>query len=163
MSFIKTIFFIFLFEIKLFFSQKIINYEIFPTEIDEEECDKDNKKFKFVIKGKIEPSPIYDLNFELNLNSPIISKAQCRLIDDVDDKIKCSINIEETHLQKVNVELMQPQIIKDGTVSIRINEIKDNNGRLTNITCDAKNLLLIRNKSNKGLWLFLALFIILLY
>lgn len=123
--------------IQLIYSGKIINYNITPKKLLEEECDPDTSSYLFVIKCSIKPAPIYDLEFDLNLSSPKNTKAKCFLMDDVGNQIKCIIDTLTRSIKETNIEIGNEQKINvnDGVNNITVTFSKANLNTISKVTC----------------------------
>ena len=105
-------------------SQKTnISYNITLLKLKQEECDTTEKKYNFEIECIINPGPIFDLEFDLELTSPKGVIAKCKLIDDIIDLIKCYIN--ENEFKKEKFSISQDKLIKvNDKINIYIGKLK---------------------------------------
>ena len=93
LSFLIFDFFLFL---NFIYSQTTnIHYNVTLIKLKNETCDFNSNNYIFEIECIINPSAIFDLEFDLDLSSPIGMVTKCKLIDDVIDVIKCYINSKE--------------------------------------------------------------------
>ena len=109
-------------------SQNInIYYNITLLKLKKEICDSDSNTYIFEIECNINPSPIYDLDFNLDLSSPRDVTVQCKLIDDVIDLIKCHVNKSFLQLGKETFSISENKLIKvNDKINIHIKKLNQN-------------------------------------
>ena len=114
--------------LKLLFSQNInIYYNVTLLQLKNEICDSDSNTYIFEIECNINPSPIYDLDFNLDLSSPRGVTAQCKLIDDVIDLIKCHVNTQFLQMKKETFSISENKVIKvNDKINIHIKKLNQN-------------------------------------
>ena len=117
--------FLFLSILNLIFSQhNNIYYNITLLKLKNEICDADSNNYIFEIESNINPCPIYDLDFNLELSSPTGVTAQCKLIDDVLDTIKCHVNRKYLNLEKETFSINENKLIKvNDKINIHIKKL----------------------------------------
>ena len=104
-----------------------IYYNVTLLKLKNENCDSDANNYVFEIECNINPSPIYDLDFDLDLSSPKGVKAQCKLIDDVIDVIKCRISTKNHEFKKETFSISENKYIKvNDKITIYIEKLNQN-------------------------------------
>ena len=104
-----------------------IYYNVTLLKLKNENCDLDANNYVFEIECNINPSPIYDLDFDLDLSSPKGVKAQCKLIDDVIDVIKCRISTKNHEFKKETFSISGNKYIKvNDKITIFIEKLNQN-------------------------------------
>ena len=96
----------------LYFQNVNINYNITLLKLQNDECDSKEDNYIFEIKCIINPSPIFDLEFDLDLNTPSGSSAKCKLMDDVIDTLKCYISTKNHTFMKETISISGNKLIK---------------------------------------------------
>ena len=92
-----------------------INYKVTLLKLLDDECDSKIDNYMFKLECIINPSPIFDLEFNLDLSSPKGMTAKCKLTDDVIDVIICQLNLK-------NYKLKNEKIIISGNELIKVND-----------------------------------------
>ena len=106
-------FFCFLHLLSLLCFQNInINYNITLLKLHKDECDLKEDNYIFEIECIIIPSPIFDLEFDLDLNTPSGSSAKCKLMDDVINMLKCYISTKNHSFIKETISISGNKLIK---------------------------------------------------
>ena len=125
LSFFIFNFFLFL---NFIFSQTTnIYYNVTLLKLKKENCDFDSNKYIFEIECIINPSPIFDLEFDLDLSSPTGMMARCKLIDDVIDVIKCNVNSKELSNKQETFSISENRRIKvNDKININIENLNQN-------------------------------------
>ena len=89
--------------------QQEINYTITSTSIKIDYCNRSEGILLFHINGKINPNPYCDMKFDLPVLKPSSTNAECILLDDIDNRINCSLNFgsvfEELQIKKQFIKL----------------------------------------------------------
>ena len=110
LSFLIFNFFLFL---NLIYSQTTnIYYNITLLKLRNENCDYNSNSYIFEFECIIMPSPIFDLEFDLDLSTPTGMKAICKLIDDVIDLIKCNVNSKDLLNKEEEFSILENKKIK---------------------------------------------------
>ena len=92
-----------------------------------ENCDFNSNNYIFEIECIINPSPIFDLEFDLDLSLPTGIKARCKLIDDVIDAIKCNANSKDILNKEETFSISENKNIKvSDKININIGKLNQN-------------------------------------
>ena len=123
-----SLFFSFLYLFKLIHAQNVnLHYNVTSLKLRNGKCNEEKNKYSFEIECNINPSPIFDMEFDLDLSSPKGVIARCKLIDDVIDVIKCHININVDSFNKKTFSISENKNIKvNENINIYIEKLKQN-------------------------------------
>ena len=111
-----------------------IYYNITLLKMKNENCDLNSNNYIFEIECNINPSPIFDLEFNLDLSSPTGMIARCKLIDDVIDAIKCNANSKDFLNKEETFSISENKNIKVND-KININIEKLNKSWIAKCNC----------------------------
>ena len=104
-----------------------IYYNITILKLKNENCDFNSNNYIFEIECIINPSPIFDLEFDLDLSSPTGMIARCKLIDDVIDAIKCNANSKDFLNKEETFSISENKKIKvNDKININIEKLNQN-------------------------------------
>ena len=123
--FLSFLIFNFLLFLNSIYSQTTnIYYNVTLIKLKNETCDYNSSNYIFEIECIISPSPIFDLEFDLNLSSPTGMITRCKLIDDVIDVIKCNVNSKEILNKEETFSISENKKIKvNDKVNINIEKL----------------------------------------
>ena len=104
-----------------------IYYNVTLLKLKNEDCDFNSDNYIFEIECIINPSPIFDLEFDLDLSSPTGMIARCKLIDDVIDAIKCNANSKDFLNKEETFSISENKKIKvNDKININIEKLNQN-------------------------------------
>ena len=104
-----------------------IYYNVTLLKLKNEDCDFNSNNYIFEIECIINPSPIFDLEFDLDLSAPTGMMARCKLIDDVVDVIKCNVNSKDLLNKKETFSISENKKIKvNDKININIGKLNQN-------------------------------------
>ena len=104
-----------------------IYYNITLLRLKNENCNLNSNNYIFEIECNINPSPIFDLEFDLDLSSPADMMARCKLIDDVIDVIKCNANSKDFLNKEETFSISENKNIKvNDKININIEKLNQN-------------------------------------
>ena len=126
--FLSFLLFNFCLFLNLIYSQTTnIYYNVTLLKLKNEDCDFNSNNYIFEIECIINPSPIFDLEFDLDLSSPTGMIARCKLIDDVIDAIKCHVNSKDFLNKKETFSISENKKIKvNDKININIGKLNQN-------------------------------------
>ena len=126
--FLSFLLFNFCLFLNLIYSQTTnIYYNVTLLKLKNENCDYNSNRYIFEIECIINPSPIFDLEFDLDLSSPTGMIARCKLIDDVIDAIKCNANSKDFLNKEETFSISENKKIKvNDKININIEKLNQN-------------------------------------
>ena len=104
-----------------------IYYNITLLKLKNENCEFNSNNYIFEIECIINPSPIFDLEFDLDLSLPTGMKARSKIIDDVIDVIKCNANSKDILNKEETFSISENKNIKvSDKININIGKLNQN-------------------------------------
>ena len=124
--FLSFLLFNFCLFLNLIYSQTTnIYYNVTLLKLKNENCDYNSNSYIFEIECIINPSPIFDLEFDLDLSAPTGMMARCKLIDDVVDVIKCNVNSKDLLNKEETFSISENKKIKvNDKININIEKLE---------------------------------------